>query len=107
MERPAPFNSQCGRCALPMEMVVSIEPFAGQPGLHAYVCLKCRRAQHAQPSRRICPSQPKVLSHNGKSKMQPKEEDVQELTNWQTCGDESLTKIETELSVTKSRSRSR
>jgi hypothetical protein len=41
MERPPPFDSQCGRCALPMEMVVAIEPFAGQPGLHAYVCSKC------------------------------------------------------------------
>ena len=59
MERPAPFDSQCGRCALPMEMVVTIEPFAGQPGLHAYVCSKCgstrsRPAEYAPANQRSC-----------------------------------------------------
>jgi hypothetical protein len=77
MERPAPFDSQCGRCALPMEMVVTIEPFAGQPGLHAYVCSKCGSTR----SRLIPPNMPQPTKGpvaQRQEQVQPKEEDVQD-----------------------------
>ena len=76
MERPAPFDSQCGRCALPMEMVVTIEPFAGQPG---HTLTSVRSAAAAQPSHPADMPQPtKGPVAQRQEQVQPKEEDVQD-----------------------------